>query len=271
MNTHGKNTVEYRIEINPRFASQALLQRLERGDGIFQDPSCRVLHAGRNRLAVVRLPVGEGKHQEVAIKEFLTRGVDSVKTLFLPSKAEKAWRGALALQERGIPTPEPVACVVRRGFLGKRESLYLALYDEKAEEVRTLFRRLPAAELRLLVESLARHLALCHKKGILHRDLSDGNVLVRKKGQGQFTFSLIDTNRIRVRKRWGVCARVKSLVRLGIPAAHQKLFLEAYFGDAGLSAAIWMWYRVCKQAFEQMIAIKKALRLREAARKLGLQ
>ncbi len=45
---------------------------------------------------------------------------------------------------------------------------------------------------------LASYLLTMHGRGILFRDLSGGNILIGKTGEGQLAFSLIDTGRIHV-------------------------------------------------------------------------
>src|SRR4030042_1583003 len=65
----------------------------------------------------------------------------------------------------------------RKRGLGERSFFFAARVDG-AEEIRGLFRRLPAVELEPLLPALAAFLSQCHDRGILHRDLSAGNVLV---------------------------------------------------------------------------------------------
>jgi hypothetical protein len=76
----------------------------------------RILEDSRNKVGVVALPVKDGRTIELVIKEFRTQGVNKWKSLVLPSKAQKAWRGSLALVERGFLTPLPVAYLERKMF-----------------------------------------------------------------------------------------------------------------------------------------------------------
>jgi hypothetical protein len=94
---------------------------------------------------------------------------------------------------------------------------------------------------------------------------------VKRDETGNFTFYLLDTNRIRVRKKIGVSSRVKNLIRLGIPPSLQKPFLKKYFGERPLRITSWVWYKMNKAVYSGYVNLKKKLRLRRLARKLGVQ
>jgi serine/threonine protein kinase len=199
---------------------------------------------------------------DIVVKEFFTRGLKRMKTLFLPSKAQKAWWGGVALFKQDIPTPVPVAYLESSRSPFIKESCYLTVLEKGVDEIRYLFRQLSPRELHSLVQTLAHQLKMCHEMGILHRDLSDGNILVRKNAQGEFTFYLIDTNRIRLRKRLGRWQKIRNLTRLGVPREYQQRFLQAYSGSDRLRKGDWFWYRFTKKAYTWQINLKKRLPLR---------
>ncbi len=238
---------------------------------LLSDQDTEILLDRRNRVGVVALPQQNGGKIDIVIKEFRSRGVNLLKSLFLRGKAFKSWRGALALVERGIETPAPVAYLVKRKGLFLDQSFFLAERVGGIEEIRFLFPKLPSSELHPLLISLSRYLSTCHKKGILHRDLSDGNILVKKDKQGEFRFYLIDTNRIRIRKRIGALSGIKNLIRLGVPLDFQRFFLQHYLGRNHVKRFHWFWYRINKTSYTQFVELKKKLRLRELAQKLKIQ
>lgn len=225
----------------------------------------------RNRVGVVTLPGQNGKEIDIVIKEFHSRGVNRLKSLFLHGKAFKAWHGGMALVEKGIETPPPVAYLERRKGIFLNQSFFLAERVSGVEEIRLLFCRFPPLVLRELLVSLSRHLSLCHKKGILHQDLSDGNILVKKDESGEFKFYLIDTNRIRLKRRIGRLKSIKNLIRLGVPPELQRFFLEQYLGRTSVTAFLWFWYRINKMTYSKFVEFKKRLRLRQLAQKLKIQ
>jgi hypothetical protein len=261
---------EYRGLIAAAYDDPAFLAALTPPEGLGARPGAETLSEGRNRITRVPLPLSSGAIADIIVKEFSSRGVNKLKSIVLPSKAERAWRGAAALIERGLGTAAPVAWLTKnkRGFVER--SFFLSEGITGAAEVRGLFRDLPAGELEPLLDALAGFLSAAHAQGILHRDLSDGNVLVRKRDAGGCEFFLLDTNRIRVRRRVGGLARAKNLIRLGIPATHREYFLACYFGGRP-PTHLRLWYKIDKSVFTNYIALKRRLRLRRLARALRIQ
>lgn len=257
--------------IHPSYDHPSFKEAISDCHRLLRQAQCQILIDRRNRVGSVTLEIQNEKRAEVVIKEFKIQGVNRIKSLFLPSKAFKAWKGAAALVEEGIATPFPIAYLERRKKGLIDESFYLAEKLSGVEEIRFLFLNSPLEELRALVHSLAHHLSHCHEKGLLHRDLSDGNVLVKREDGGTFRFYFIDTNRVRFSKKISLLRRVKNLIRLGIPPHYQHFFLEQYLGSHRFSRSLWLWYRVNKAVYGWFVAVKRKLRLRQMAQKLKIQ
>lgn len=259
----------FRGRIRPDFDEPTIVEALMDCDGLLE--GARILEDSRNRVGVCTIGSKNRGPVELVIKEFRTRGVDRWKSLILPSKALKAWKGSLALVERGLPTPVPVAYLERRTSFFCEQSYFITEYVPNVEEVRGLFRNIPKGELSPLLKALAHFLARCTESGILHRDLSDGNVLMGKNGNNQFRFYLLDTNRIRTRQRVGTLRGIKSLIRLGIPTDLQRFFLAEYMFRSPVKGVHWLWYRLNKSCFTGYIQLKKFLKLKKLAQKLKIQ
>ena len=230
-----------------------------------------ILEESRNRVGVITLSYEHDKAAEYVIKEFRVQGVTKWKSIILPSKAKKAWRGSLALVERGLLTPLPVAYLERRKSIVMERCYFICEYAPETEEVRGLFQELPPEELTLLLRDLARFLARCAASGILHRDLSDGNILVETKKDGPFQFFLLDTNRVRCKNKIGAFRGIKSLIRLGVPRELQRSFLSEYLLPSPVKGIHWLWYRWNKSCFTGYIRLKDLLRLKQLARRLKIQ
>jgi len=262
----------YRGEIADGYVSPEFLAVLRNPRKILESRGAEILLEGRNRVVAATVELGSGRTTDLAIKEFRARGINKLKSLFGKSKAEKAWRGAAALTNAGIGTPVPIAFLEKRksGFV--EESYFLSERIRGAPEIRGLFRKLAEEDLRPLLAALAAALFRSHEKGILHRDLSDGNILVKRVGDS-FEFFFLDTNRVRRRRRIGGLGRAKSLIRLGVPVGLRLFFLESYSSTGGrrLRKSSVFWYKWNKAAFAGWIRLKKALRLRTIARKLKIQ
>ncbi|MBN2408113.1 MAG: hypothetical protein JXE07_00125 [Candidatus Aminicenantes bacterium] len=270
----GKRTLifdEYRGEVAPEFDDLLFLDLISRPEELWNRADTEMLLDSRNRVAAARLPMSSGPPREIVVKDFRARGLVRLKSLFQSSRAARAWRGAWALKERGIETAPPAAYLEKRRRGLVERSYFLAERIAGAEEIRGLFRRLGPEELKPLLDALAGHLALCHDRGIFHRDLSDGNILARKDDSGRIIFYLLDTNRIRVRKKIGPLRRVRNLIRLGVPPALQQEFLSRYSKPGTLRRARWFWYKWNKSVFTAYVGLKKKLRLRRIARFLRIQ
>ncbi len=238
--------------------------------GLLASPSAETLHDGRNKIVAVRLPGG----REAVIKIFGARGLAKLKTLVVPSKGFRAWSGAVALSEKGFRTATPIAAFERRRHGLAVESVFISGRVRGGREIREWFRESPEPALRELLAALAPVLAGLHQAGIVHRDLSDGNILVLEKKPARFEFLFLDTNRVRRRRSVGLFGRARNLVRLGVPPPLRPFFLDEYVAAAGPSIPrkrLGFYYRSAKRSFEFWLAVKKSLRLRKAARKLGLQ
>ncbi len=261
----------YRGALNPDFDAPEFRSALADPGALAAGPSARVLLDRRNLVAVASVPVAPSVRADAVIKMFRASGFKRLKTLFVPGKAARAWRGAAACRARAVPTPLPMAYLERRAHGLVVEGYYLSAYLPDAVEIRSLLRELPPDQLARLLAGLAKFLVFCHNEGILHRDLSDGNILVRSPRPGAYDLCLIDTNRIRVRRSIPVLARLRNLVRLGVPQPYQDLFLRLYLGEGRASRALVLWYRANKAWYSGLIALKKKLRLRRLAERLGIQ
>jgi len=262
----------YKGQIAETYATSEFLAVLADPNGLCAGPGAEVLLAGRNTVAATRAALDERSQIDIVVKSFGSRGLTKLKSLVQPSKAAKAWRGARALVDAGFRTAPPIAFLERRrgGFVS--ESFFVAGRLAGPVEIRGLLRELPNEELEPLLAALAEELARVHGQGLLHRDLSDGNILVQTDGPA-FRFFFLDTNRIRLRRRLGAASRARNLVRLGVPPDLRGFFLERYAAAEGRSArpGFRLWYRLAKGTFTGWIGLKKKLRLKTLARKLKIQ
>jgi len=261
----------FKGEICADYDYPSFIDQLDHMENIADLPEFKVLFTGRNRLGKMPFVLENGNKIDLIIKEFRIKGINRIKSLFLPSKARRAWNGAMALWKKGVNTPKPVAFLEWPRFPGIKKGYFITESLEGFDEIRHLLRDTNNEELKNLVRSLAEFVSSIHSRGIIHRDLSDGNVLaVRDKNRGPF-FYLIDTNRIRARARLGKLRRIKNLIRLGIPEGLQSFFLEIYMGDHSVSRGSWFWYRFNKKTFERYLRLKKILRVKKLAEILRIQ
>ena len=111
------------------------------------------------------------------------------------TKAQISYENALRLLELNIDTPEPLAYLVMKKE-GKLLSYYLSRRYEYDFTLKPVLRDPSFPHREEILQSFGRFVALLHQKGIWHRDLSQGNLLIRKTLKG-WSFALVDLNRIR--------------------------------------------------------------------------
>ncbi|NMA73313.1 MAG: hypothetical protein GX963_03965 [Bacteroidales bacterium] len=120
-----------------------------------------------------------------------------IYSFFRKTKAHRAYLNARKIRKRGIDTPREIAFV---------EVWHKGLFDE-GYLVTDVTYDLPIADLlvnndggfcKALAEQFASFVVELHMKGILHHDLNSTNVLYRKSETGNYHFSLIDINRMKV-------------------------------------------------------------------------
>lgn len=177
---------EDRLEVARREA-QALCRRILE-DGLPQE--AELIYSGRNRLYTVPLKCGITANVKVFKRPGALRGI--IYGVFARPKSLKSFVNARRLLSLGISTPEPLAHLEERIWGGLRlaRSCYVCVHIKEAEEIRCWERRADRDE---LVEALGREMARLTTAGVLFRDFSPGNVLLRRDGSGTFTF--VDVNR----------------------------------------------------------------------------
>jgi len=185
----------------------------------------KILLDARNRVGAVDVKLN-GHVSRVVVKSFRIKGINRLKSIVFPSKAQKAWFGSHILRKNSISTPYPIAFFEKRKGCVVRESYFLSEWAEGTLEVRALFKSLKGKDMEKLLKDLAGFLSFIRIKGLLHRDLSDGNVLVRGSREEGFQFFLIDTNRVRKIKTFSVLRGLKSL---GHPVCLSALFSQTLF------------------------------------------
>lgn len=112
---------------------------------------------------------------------------------FRKPKAERAYTNAFELLKRGFATPEPVAYILCGE--GSLEESFLVTLESKLKHTFYEFRDGKIAGKEDLIDAFAKYAALLHNAGVLHLDLSPGNILYGKVG-GKWRFELVDINRM---------------------------------------------------------------------------
>ncbi len=114
---------------------------------------------------------------------------------FRKSKARRSFEYASILIEKGIGTPVPMAYQENFDLIGLNESYYACEHLQCDLTYRELVETdYPDAE--NILRQFTRFTFDMHEKGIEFLDHSPGNTLIKKEGNGKYSFYLVDLNRM---------------------------------------------------------------------------
>jgi serine/threonine protein kinase len=241
-------------------AAKALCTQLEALSR--QVPAEAVIHAGRN--LIFRHRVGD---EEVAVKRFPVSGGRRLVYRLRTGKAVRAFDNAARLLALGIGTPRPLAAVeVRRGG-ALLASFFCCAFLPTFREARSL-KSLGGPDRAALFERLGEFIGRLHESGVLHRDLTSGNVLLipNPDEPAGVTFQLVDLNRVRF-GRVGLGTGLANLAQLRLQ--DNGALLSGYCRARSLlasRAAPYYRFRLRLRTVQQLIKE----RTRPLRRRLGL-
>lgn len=144
---------------------------------------------------------------------------------FRKSKAERSYKYAHILQEKGINTPEPVGYIEKNRNGLFTESYYISIHEQAEGTMKDIY-ELPVKESEELIRSFTNYTASLHKKGVFHKDYSPGNILYKKTEKG-YDFYLVDINRIQF-KKLNLFDSCKSFSRIKLDRQTQGLIAAEY-------------------------------------------
>ena len=206
------------------------------------------LHWGRNYL--YRAELGSAGSEGIPVVVKLFRG-DRLKERWRQrwrgTKARLSWDMARAFLAAGVATPEPLLLIESEKSDGP--AFYVCRHLDGVTEARYLLRaaargkaaeEFPRIDLAAFLETLGATARRMHDAGILHRDLSVGNVLIEPHEPGEPPrLWLVDLNRAKRGGRLGMVSRLRDLCRLALfRAEDREHLLRGYYGGAPSAGAI---------------------------------
>lgn len=150
-----------------------------------------IIHQGRNQIKLIK-----SQPSWLTVKSFSQSLKNRIVYSVFKSKAHKSYDNALILLNRGINTPLPYGYIECRNCLGMlMHSEYICEYQYSL----TLYEAILEYG-RECLGAFAEFVARLHENGIRHDDLNNSNVRVNVDEQHNFSFSLIDLNRMKIYK-----------------------------------------------------------------------
>jgi len=231
-----------------------------------QVPAERIFRDTRNKVWNIESDLGM-----LTVKLNRARGLKKLSYRFLESKGKRHWNNAIHMLRRGIDTPMPVAYFERHQSAGIENNYYVTQFLEGAFSARDVFTSINNGEPDInglshdaLLKVIAEFVCDMHNAGILHRDLSSGNLLLRKEGDVVKPY-LIDIGRARILKNLKTRKRLIDVMRIcyKLPWSGREQLMAYYQDSLGKELPYWRLavnYYVFKQKSKRYIKgnIKKA-------------
>ena len=133
---------------------------------------------------------------------------------FRKPKARRSFEYATTLLEKGIGTPKPIAFFENYDWLGLTSSFYVSEHLVTELTFRELVEITDYPESEIILRQFTKFCFDLHEKGIEFLDHSPGNTLIKKVGEQQYAFYLVDLNRMNFHTKMDFDMRMKNLRRL---------------------------------------------------------
>jgi len=226
-----------------------------------------VIHVDRNIIKVFDKALIDSADDLVA-KSFKVPNVISriIYSFFRQSKAKRSFYNSLKLEAAGFSVPSPVAYVECTDKKLINNSYFISKKIDSDCTLHEVYRQ-QMFDWNEVLPHVVEQAYLMHQSGMLHRDFSHGNILVKKKGD-VFSFSFVDLNRL-YKGNVGFESGLKSLVRLANDEESLLVLAKCYAAQAKRDEqeAIAV-LRNClsrhqsqkrlKQVFKNLLGIKRA-------------
>jgi hypothetical protein len=137
-----------------------------------------------------------------------------IYTYFRPSKAKRSFEYAQKLKSFTIGTPQPIAYIENQNFFGLSSSYYVCEHLEYDLMFRELVTEPEWPEHEIILRQFTQFCYKMHEHGIEFKDHSPGNTLIKKVGDQQYEFYLVDLNRMNFHKEMSITLRMYNLRRL---------------------------------------------------------
>lgn len=152
-----------------------------------------IYDGSRNSLKKFRL-----YDNDIIVKAFKKPNIVNkiVYRFFRKSKAERSFLYSKKLESLGIGTPTAVAYFENNSFLVFKDSYYISEFLESDLTYRELITYPDYPNREEILKQFAAFTKQLHDNGVLFKDHSPGNTLIRKTGVDSYTFYLVDLNRM---------------------------------------------------------------------------
>ncbi len=184
------------------------------------------------------------------------------------SKAQRSYEFANILLGKGIGTPQPIAYFENRAAFSLQDSYYMSEQLEADLTFRQLIEIPDYPDHENILRQFTRFTFELHEKGVEFLDHTPGNTLILKTGEGQYSFYLVDLNRMNFHGYMSFRQRIVNMAKL-TPEKHlievmgdeyAKLYGKPYDEVIALMVKYTQYF---SNRFHRKRAIKRKLGLRK--------
>ncbi len=170
-----------------------------------------IFSAGKRNI----IKIFDLNYKKVNVKSFKIPNIFNklVYRYFRKSKACRSFEYANLLIEKDIKTPRPIAFIENFDFIGLKDSYYICEQLDYDLTFRELIKS-NYPDFEKILRQFTKFTFEMHQKGIEFLDHSPGNTLIKKQGDNNYSFYLVDLNRMKFHKRIDFKTRMKNLSRL---------------------------------------------------------
>jgi tRNA A-37 threonylcarbamoyl transferase component Bud32 len=211
-----------------------------------------LLRGGRNHL--YRLELGG---EVLAVKSF---GRESLAKNQVDrkrgSKARRSFENAAHLAQHHVGTPAPVAWFENWDGARLTNSYLVTIFAEGMTDLRLelvrLFRESGlCSEYMALLETVAEALARMHASGLMHRDLGNQNIMLRRINESLYDqVQFIDLNRACIKHSLSLSEQGKDAARLYFPSDLRRIFHEMLFAPEAVPEAFQKAEELSRKQFD---------------------
>jgi tRNA A-37 threonylcarbamoyl transferase component Bud32 len=179
-----------------------------------------------NVVALMEFEIGN-RFRKVVVKCFGWRNtISAIMSPFMRSRAQKSWDASWWLLEAGVPVPKPIAVFTNRSRGFVKSNFLITEYIGTNQKVRRILRNeiVEAEQKNLILRKMAEMVRKMHQAGMIHRDLTPGNFLVKDSNCEEIY--LVDLNRLRRKSRVTVAGKMHDISKMGLCTCNLEHFHE---------------------------------------------
>jgi tRNA A-37 threonylcarbamoyl transferase component Bud32 len=180
----------------------------------------------KSELSCLSINSGEQAETICVKKDLLPGFFYNIKNIIRASRAKRSWVASHGLRVRNISTPESIALIENKKGWFVKECVYIYKYIGDACPLNNYILKIfsektQASEKKkkTFVSKLAQYIRSIHSKGVYHSDLKSNNILVTEKGNDDWSFYLVDLDRVFFKKRLSLKKKVNNLAQINASVA----------------------------------------------------